>query len=199
MLIRSIRWYGSSYPKGNSKIQQPGSMEAAARATDRILAAAVQLYGIRDPELITVEEVARQAGLSKGLIVYHFGGLEGLRSVVREYLGFRFQQVWLQDDETAVIVRLRAWGELLKEEPGLFRLYINLAYREQEVAEIAQFRSRLIARIVTLFQSDHIPQPEQKAEIFCAWWEGSSLRSLSLENPGESMLAEGERMLGLFQ
>lgn len=174
-------------------------MEAEARATDRILAAAVQLYGIRDPELITIEEVARKAGLSKGLIVYHFGSLEGLRTVVREYLGFRFQQIWLQDNEIPVIARLQAWVELLEEEPGLFRLYINLAYREQEVAEIAQFRIRLKARIVALFRSDQLPYPEQKAEIFCAWWEGSSLRSLSVDNPGESLLAEGERVLGLLQ
>lgn len=174
-------------------------MEAAARATDRILAAAVQLYGVRDPELITLEEVARQAGLSKGLIVYHFGGLTGLRSVVREYLGFRFQQVWLQDDDASVITRLQAWADLLEVEPGLFRLYINLAYREQEVAEIVQFRIRFTARIVALFQNDQIPHPEQKAEIFCAWWEGSSLRNLAMENPGESMLAEGERMLGLLR
>lgn len=173
-------------------------MEAAARATDRILAAAVQLYGIRDPELITVEEVARQAGLSKGLIVYHFGGLEGLRAVVREYLGFRFQQVWLQDNSTSVMKRLTAWASLLEEEPGLFRLYINLAYREQEVAEIVEFRMRMEAKITELFHVTKAHAPDLNAEIFCAWWEGSSLRSLVTENPGASILAEGKRVLELL-
>ncbi len=198
MLIRSTRLYGNSYRKGNSKIQQPGSMEAAARATDRILAAAVQLYGIRDPELITVEEVARQAGLSKGLIVFHFGGLEGLRSVVREYLGFRFQQIWLQDNSASVMKRLTAWASLLEEEPGLFRLYINLAYREQEVAEIVQFRMRMAVKITELFRSTQAETPDLNANIFCAWWEGSSLRSLVTENPGASVLAEGKRILDLL-
>lgn len=173
-------------------------MEAAARATDRILAAAVQLYGIRDPELITLEEVAKQAGLSKGLIVFHFGGLEGLRSVVREYLGFRFQQIWLQDDSASVMKRLTDWASLLEEEPGLFRLYINLAYREQEVTEIAEFRKRLAAKISELFQGSQVSTPDLNADIFCAWWEGSSLRSLSKENPGEAVLEEGKRVLRLL-
>lgn len=173
-------------------------MEAEARATDRILAAAVQLCGIRDPELITVEEVARQAGLSKGLIIYHFGGLQGVISVVREYLGFRFEQVWLQDNASSVMTRLKAWVSLLEEEPGLFRLYINLAYREQEVVEIAQFRSRLKTKITDLFRSDHVLDPSLSADIFCTWWEGTSLRSLAHAYPKESVLTEGQRILSMI-
>lgn len=174
-------------------------MEAEARATDRILAAAVQLYGVRDPELITLEEVAKQASLSKGLIIYHFGSLDGLTAVVREYLGFRFQQIWLQEDNPSIMDRLRAWVSLLDKEPGLFRLYVNLAYREQAVAEIVNFRKQFKKKMVELFRQSEFPNPSLNAEIFCTWWEGTSLRSLSDEYPGEWVLAEGERLLGLLK
>ncbi|MEN0088087.1 MAG: TetR family transcriptional regulator, partial [Pseudomonadota bacterium] len=69
---------------------QPG--ELGAEQTKRaILEAAVNLFGDKGYESTTVRDLIAHAGVNLGAINYHFGGKEGLRFAVIDYLAVEFR------------------------------------------------------------------------------------------------------------
>ncbi len=167
-------------------------MEAKARATDQLLEAAVRLFGSRDPERVTIEEVAQLAGLSKGLIVYHFGSLEGLFRVAKDYLIFRFRIVWLPDGDRSLHQGLIRWAALMEEDPHLFRLLVNLTLQSASFPAWEQFRAEL--RQEALLQG----ASQAQAGLFLHAWEGISLRALGQEHREVFLLGEMAHLLDLL-
>lgn len=159
-------------------------MEAKARATDKILASAVSVLGTRNPDQVTLEDIAQRSGLSRGLIIYHFGSLSGLTTVVYDYLYFRLRQIWLKP-ESSLMQACLEWADLLEEEPDLFRLYGSLSLRSQQPDQkLAAFRSELQGLIREYFFGINLPGSAKAAPAFCSWWEGTSLQALASERPG---------------
>lgn len=160
-------------------------MEAKARATDKILASAVSVLGTRSPDQVTLEDIAAKAGLSRGLIIYHFGSLSGLTTVVYDYLYFRLRQIWLQPS-VSLLTACLAWAELLEEEPDLFRLFGALSFSHQQTDHrLDEFRQELQGLIREYFFEINLPGSATAAMAFCGWWEGTSLQALASEQPGQ--------------
>ncbi|MDP5171438.1 MAG: TetR/AcrR family transcriptional regulator [Bacteroidia bacterium] len=178
-------------------------MEAQARATDQILSAAVRIFGERDPQLVTIEDVAKAAGLSKGLIVYHFGSFESLQNVLRDYLVFRLRQIWTPESPAPPKDQLRQWASIMQAEPEIFRLYLNLSIRSGKSAvssfeALEAFRRDLLQECCNYFHQAGATSPGQSASLFCDWWEGASLRSLALEEREQGLIEQGTHFLELL-
>jgi TetR/AcrR family transcriptional regulator, regulator of cefoperazone and chloramphenicol sensitivity len=76
----------------------PAPNDLTARAAIR--EAALRLFAERDPDAVTVRQIASEAGVSPALVIHHFGNKAGLRAVVDEHVARRFEEIVgaLEDD-----------------------------------------------------------------------------------------------------
>jgi AcrR family transcriptional regulator len=125
---------------------------SARRATTRarLLQAAAEVYARRGFGGATLDEVAAQAGLTKGAVYDHFGSKENLLlALMEEYLaGQVAEQLALFDPRRNTWERPLAgsdsWMASLRENPDRFRLFVELwthAQRDERLR--VQFASAL--------------------------------------------------------
>jgi AcrR family transcriptional regulator len=112
-----------------------GEFDRSARRAQtraRLLEAAAQVYARRGFAGATLEEVASEAGFTKGAVYGHFGSKENLLlALVEEHLaGQVAEQMALFDRDRATWERPLAgserWMERLQEDPDRFRLFVEL-------------------------------------------------------------------------
>lgn len=115
-----------------------------ARTRAALLAAAARVYARRGFDGATLDEVAAEAGYSKGAVYGHFGSKENLLlALMGEHLASEIaEQVMLFDRGERTWDRpLRGserWMEHLEEDPDPFRLFIELwsyAQRDDRLRE----------------------------------------------------------------
>ena len=124
-----------------------------AQTRTRLLEAAAEVYARRGFAGATLEEVAAQAGFTKGAVYGHFGSKENLLlALVEEHLaGQVAEQLELFDPDRATwerpLVGSERWMERLHERPERFRLFVELwAYAQRD----ERLRQRLADALVTL-------------------------------------------------
>lgn len=88
----------------------------------RIRATALRLFAAQGAAATSLREVAREAGVAPGLVVHHFGGKDGLRSAVDEFVVDLFRvavdSVPLDGPADEVIAaRDRAAAQMFEENP----------------------------------------------------------------------------------
>jgi AcrR family transcriptional regulator len=124
-----------------------------ARTRARLLEAAAQVYAREGFAGATLDEVAAEAGFTKGAVYGHFGSKENLlMALVEEYLaGQVIEQMALFDRDRATWERPLAgserWMELLAERPQRFRLFVELWNYSQRDERL---RARLAGGLATL-------------------------------------------------
>jgi AcrR family transcriptional regulator len=113
--------------------------ERKAQTRARLLDAAAQVYARRGFAGATLDEVAAEAGFTKGAVYGHFGSKENLLlALVEEYLaGQVTEQMALFDRDRATWERPLAgshrWMDRLEENPDRFRLFVELwAYAQRD-------------------------------------------------------------------
>jgi AcrR family transcriptional regulator len=115
-----------------------------AQTRARLLQAAAVLYAQRGFGGATLDEVAAQAGLTKGAVYDHFGNKENLLlALMEEYLAGQIAaQLELFDPERATSERPLAgsedWMARLKENPDRFRLFVELWSQAQRDERLRQ-------------------------------------------------------------
>ena len=100
-------------------------MSTTAPALDsrsRIRRTALRLYAAQGAAATSLREVAREAGVTPGLVVHHFGGKDGLRAAVDESVVDLFREavdsVPLQGPaEEVIAARDRAAAQMLTANP----------------------------------------------------------------------------------
>jgi AcrR family transcriptional regulator len=108
-----------------------------ARTRAQLLEAAARVYARRGFESATLDEVAEEAGFTKGAVYDHFGSKENLLfALLDEHLSGQIaEQIALFDPtvETAERPRVGAdrWMRELDEDPDAFRLFIEAWVRSQ--------------------------------------------------------------------
>ncbi len=111
--------------------------ERRARTRAQLLEAAARVYARRGFESATLDEVAEEAGFTKGAVYDHFGSKEKLLfALLDEHLSGQIaEQIALFDPtvETAERPRVGAdrWMRELDEDPDSFRLFIEAWVRSQ--------------------------------------------------------------------
>lgn len=124
-----------------------GSFDRSARRAQTraaLLGAAARVYARRGFSGATLDEVAADAGFTKGAVYDHFGSKENLLLALwEEYLVMQVgEQMELFDRDTTPARRPLAGGERwmarMDEDPDPFRLFVELwvhAQREQRLRE----------------------------------------------------------------
>jgi AcrR family transcriptional regulator len=114
-----------------------------ARTRARLLQAAARVYARRGFDGATLDEVAEEAGFTKGAVYDHFGGKENLLlALLDEHLSAQIaEQIGLFDTSTETAERPRAgadrWMRELVEDPVAFRLLVETWVRAQRGGELA--------------------------------------------------------------
>lgn len=112
-----------------------GEFDRSARKAEtrtRLLEAAARVYARRGLDGATLEEVAAEAGFTKGAVYGNFGSKENLLlALMEEHLGQQvIEQIGLFDRERITWERPLAgsarWMEQLESDPDPFRLFVEL-------------------------------------------------------------------------
>lgn len=113
-----------------------------AETRARLLEAAAEVYALRGFGGATLDEVAAQAGLTKGAVYDHFGSKENLLlALMEEYLaGQLAAQLGLFDRQQVTwerpLVASEEWMGGLRERPDRFRLFVELWTHAQRDARL---------------------------------------------------------------
>lgn len=116
--------------------------ERRARTRAQLLDAAARVYARRGFDGATVDEVAEEAGFTKGAVYDHFGSKEKLLfALLDEHLAEQIaEQLTLFDPALATSERPRAgadrWMQELEEDPDAFRLFVEAWLHGQRDAEL---------------------------------------------------------------
>jgi AcrR family transcriptional regulator len=124
-----------------------GDFDRSARKANTrtlLLAAAARVYARRGFNGATLDEVAAEAGFTKGAVYGHFGSKENLLlALMEEHLALQVvEQLALFDRERITWERPLAgsarWMERLQQDPDPFRLFVELwiyAQRDERLRE----------------------------------------------------------------
>jgi AcrR family transcriptional regulator len=177
-----------------------GEFDRSARRAQtraRLLEAAARVYARRGFTGATLEEVASEAGFTKGAVYGHFGSKENLLlALVEEYLaGQVAEQVALFDRDRATWERPLAgserWMERLQENPDRFQLFVELwIYAQRDERLLRRLAGGLAALRATFarFAADSSADagfdapagvPEQFANVMLGLGLGLSLLKLT--------------------
>jgi AcrR family transcriptional regulator len=122
--------------------------ERRARTREALLGAAARVYARRGFDGATLDEVAEEAGFTKGAVYDHFGSKEKLLlALLDEHLSEQIaEQRSLFDPSKATSDRPRAgadrWMQALEDDPDAFRLFVEVWVQAQRNEEL---RSRVVA------------------------------------------------------
>jgi len=171
-------------------------------APDRIIAAMRASVGSRGAAASTFDHVAREAGVSRGLLHYYFGTKEQLLvEVVRRDCDIRMAALDEQlagartaDDFLDVLVR--NLEDAVEHDPAFFTLMFEIftvARRNEEIAaEMAELTRRTRAQLAELLDSkqregvlDLAEEPDACAAVLFALGDGLALWALS--EPGRDL------------
>jgi AcrR family transcriptional regulator len=128
-----------------------GEFDRAPRRAEtraRLLEAAARVYARRGFDGATLDEVAAEAGLTKGAVYDHFGSKEKLLlALLDEHLSAQIaEQLTLFDVTQDTAERPRAgadrWMKHLDEDPDAFRLFVEAWVHAQRDDEL---RARVVA------------------------------------------------------
>jgi AcrR family transcriptional regulator len=116
--------------------------ERRAQTRARLLDAAARIYARRGFDGATLDEIAADAGLTKGAVYDHFGSKEKLLlALLDEHLAAQIaEQIALFDPSKATAERPRAgadrWMAELEENPDAFRLFVESWVHAQRDADL---------------------------------------------------------------
>ena len=91
----------------DSSHSRPLTTERAGERRLQLLAAALEVFGDRDYDDVSVDEVAEAAGVSHGLVFQYFGSKKGLYVACLEPLIVDFRERVEPDPELPPVERLR--------------------------------------------------------------------------------------------
>jgi AcrR family transcriptional regulator len=174
--------------------------ERRARTRARLLDAAARVYARRGFESATLDEVAEEAGFTKGAVYDHFGSKENLLfALLDEHLGAQIaEQIALFDPAVETAERPRAgadrWMRELDEDPDAFRLFVEAwvrsqrddALRDKVLAGMDAWRETLTGFGRTRADGGGIEVPDEVLEQFATVMLalGIGFGMLRLSDPG---------------
>jgi len=149
--------------------EQATSGEHALRTRDRILSIAARLFSERGYEHTPISKVAREAGVSKALVLWHFDSKEKL---FRAALGRTLEPYFIDVeeleglDEVAQIERLvDLFYEFVRDNVYSVRFLLTLMVRgERNPAEISE-RVRDLYRVFRSLLADVIESGRQRGTL----------------------------------
>ena len=175
-------------------------------AKSRIVEAAVKLFTSRPYARVSVDDVAREAGVSKGAVFHYFKSKAELaEEALKEYAKHRAKEALRELDEAGSVGR---WVEALatslvsagtEERERL--LYLMEAYAELRVegrgAKLAELARGLVEALAERLEAMGVAEAKVKAELVAAAIDGLHLHA-SL-NPALLSGDEARRLVELLR
>jgi AcrR family transcriptional regulator len=177
--------------------------ELSGDKAQRIVDAMRTSVGLRGATGSTFDHVAREAGVSRGLLHYYFGTKERLLvEVVRRDCDLRMERLTetitgVESADALLGALVQSLNETIEETPEFFVILLELhtlARRNEEIAaEVAELHRRVRGHLAGLLEQARADgvirlagEPEAVSEILFALGDGLAMR----------MLAEPERDYG---
>lgn len=170
--------------------------ERKAQTRARLLDAAARVYARRGFDGPTLDEVAAEAGFTKGAVYSHFGSKENLLLALSEQqrLAQLAEQRELFDrgreSRDRPLAGSDRWMQILREEPDRFRLFVELWVRAQRdervrgmLAEGVEDLREMLAGFSSVGAAESGIEPDpavdrEVANVFVALTMGMGLLSL---------------------
>jgi AcrR family transcriptional regulator len=141
----------------------PDAEDLTARA--RIRDAALRMFADRGTDKATIRDIARDAGVSPGLVRHHFGSKEALREACDTYALDRLMRI----KESAVLDgRLADPGFLSAHHPTLLGLYRYFARALLDGSEAAAAMFDEMVTLTEQWLADHHPHAATDRRAYAA-------------------------------
>jgi len=164
------------------------NQEIKSEKISLIMDVALRLFANKGFDATSVSQIAKEAGISKGLMYIYFQNKEDLlRQVIMSIFTEFFEFLLVKDPENIkkeeILVFVRENFELLKQEPEFYKLYFSLAFQPNILAllmdEIRPVFQNLIDLFTNYFQQKGEEQPLVKARFLIATLDGVGMHYIS--------------------
>jgi AcrR family transcriptional regulator len=166
------------------------SEELRLRSRTLILKAAMELFAHKGYASTTTEEIARKAGISKGLIYHHFKNKETLLiALLDEFmmktLGFTELEARNSEASGETLVKfIRLWFREIRTNPALVKLGIQF-HNDPDMVRIARTKQdamleRYLTAFALLFRDLGFEDPEMEVFLLGSLMDGIGLNYHSM-------------------
>ena len=158
------------------------SRNSAGQAV-RILEAALRLYTSKPPQTVTMDEIAREAEVSKGTVFYHFKSKRNLeRELLRYSIEKYFSWVYEESRDSRTLERVvRETLKIVRDNPRLTLFWYYVLEKELFAGDTAYARelyNEMVEFLTLLLDDMGVGRPEQTAILLLAMLDGISIYSL---------------------
>jgi len=149
----------------------PRARVRSTASKERLFAASMTLLGQRGVNAVSVDEIARAAGVSKGTVYYNFGSKDSMIGALLAYgadtlLAELERDAALAEGLDALEAMVLSAFTFIERYPSYAQLWISeqLRSESQWSEQVAEFRSRIIALIGQVLQRTvQVPDPLLRA------------------------------------
>jgi AcrR family transcriptional regulator len=175
---------------------RPLSSKRASERREQLLEAAREVFGDRDYDQVSVDEVAERAGVSHGLVFQYFGRKRDL--YVAAMLPLIEQFRWRIAPDLSLPPRerlesaIRAWAALMSEHPEGYQSLVTKAVGFKEIRdELERMHASAVERIAGQLGVDPTrPEVQVGLRGWIAFMEASMLAWLETGGPELDRLVE---------
>ncbi len=155
-------------------------------AREKIMSAALQLFGTNGYEATTISQIAKEAGYSKGLLYNYFDSKEELLKELVASLSKGDEDLMKQivHDDPAIMLEniIRYTFKELRENLELWKLITSLAIQVERFAFIHDLAVSKLNGYLILFEqlltNIGIPNPKEEARVLAAVFDGVGMQKL---------------------
>ncbi len=147
---------------------------------DDILEAALQAYTTKPAQNVTVDEIAKLAGVSKGVIFYYFKNKDNLE---RETLIYSIKK-YLGEGINSIADFIDVSLKIIAETPSLVRFWQYVYEKEvysRDPSFVQNSFKEIINEVAFLLKSEGVKNPEKTAIILMAMLDGLAIYSTFLD------------------
>ncbi len=156
---------------------------------EQILQTALRLFAEQGFDRTPTSQIAREAGVSEGLIFRHYGSKAGLLEAIIQSGGAQVAETMqayqrATEPRTAILEHIRDSFQLLRAQRVFWRLVHQLrhqpAVQQTAAAQIEAFNRQVAAQLTEHFQLLGAAQPEAEALLLFALIDGVAVQFLQL-------------------
>lgn len=162
------------------------------QSMERIAGAALQLFGERGYQSTSIAQIAREAGVSKGLLYNYFENKESLLHFIILHAVEVGEEVLAKalSGHDSPQAQLRAFTEgtldMLQQDPAYWRLLTALAFQQETLAgimpQLIEKQGAAMAKIIAVFEQLGVNNPEDEAMYYGAVMDGIALQFVQMPN-----------------
>lgn len=171
------------------------------QSRSKILSAALRLFSKKGFKNTSINDIAGEAGISKGLMYNYFKSKEELLEqtllmVLDKIFGVFIPAAEIKDPGKRLEFLIRTNFDLVKKDPGFWKMFVALSLqldRESKAfAIIGSYWNQLFANAIDIFTEMGFENPKNTAYRYGALMDGLAMHYLLL---GEAQYAQFEETL----